>query len=275
MNNLTIVLSFFTFFTILIIIIFKYITKKTTPDSDNSENNLLQQENKLFAPAKKIEDLSKITIEPYGCFTNLKNQFFQEKVNPYSKDKNFINSSYYFTESETTKAFRKLILGVIKNGYTKFGDEMLRKYDTQGGTKNISLLEVGKLGKLSGYNYMSLLHSPSQESGTIYKAYFTYSPPTTSSALYKYNSNYTDTDFISLLTNSDLPEYTLTPKLNNYSSELSNDGKELACGFPCITNGKPETFTDPNGVVRQYMCGSVNYPTLKTPERYAVYKIND
>jgi hypothetical protein len=273
MNNLIVVLSFFIFFTILIIVIFNFITKKTNPDSDDSEGDLLQQNNNLFAGADRIEDVNKITIEPYGCFTNLKNQFFQERVNPYSKDKNLIDSSYYFTESGKTKALRRLILDVIKNGYSTFGNEMLKKYDTQGGNKNISLLEFAKLGKLAGYNYISVAKSDIN-SLNVTKAYFTYSPPTTSSALYKYTSNYSNEDFNSILTQTDLPEYTLTPKLNNYSSDISEKDKELACGFPCITFGQPETFNDPNGTVRQYMCGSINYPTLKTPERYAVYKIN-
>jgi hypothetical protein len=93
--------------------------------------------------------------------------------------------------------------------------------------------------------------------------------------MYKYSSNFSNEEFNSILSDSDLPDYTLTPKLNNYRNEDSdNEEKELACGFPCITNGKPETFIDPKGIVRQYMCGSVNYPTIKTSERYAVYKVN-
>ena len=275
-NDLIIILTFFIFTSILILITFNFIKYKTTPDSNNSENTLLTQENNFFGAPAKVDNIDSIKIEPYGCFVNLKNQFFKETVNPYSKDQNQISSSYYFTESEKTKSLRRLILDVIKNGYTTFGNKMLQKYDNEGGTKNISLLEMGKLGKLAGYNYMSVLRSPSDAEGTIYKAYFTYSPPTISSALYRFNSNYTNKDFESILTDSDLPNHTLTPKLNNHISQISedpSDQKELACGFPCITYGEPETFVDTQGVVRQYMCGSVNYPTLKTPEHYAVYKL--
>ena len=31
-------------------------------------------------------------------------------------------------------------------------------------------------------------------------------------------------------------------------------------------------FTE-NGEVKQYMCGSVGFPDIKTPSRFAVYKI--
>ena len=67
--------------------------------------------------------------------------------------------------------------------------------------------------------------------------------------------------------------YTLTPSLNNYTNETEKaPGKELSCGYPCMPNGKPETFVE-NNVVKQYMCGSVGFPTIKTPSRFAVYKI--
>jgi hypothetical protein len=128
-DDLVILLSFFTFFTILIVITLQFIKNQTTPDVvDTSEDKLLDQENKLFS-SSKIEDINNIKIEPYGCFTNLKNQFFQEKVNPYSKDKNVISSSYYFTNNEKNKnEIRNLILDVIKNGYSKFGNDILKRY---------------------------------------------------------------------------------------------------------------------------------------------------
>ena len=72
---------------------------------------------------------------------------------------------------------------------------------------------------------------------------------------------------------SDLPNYTLTPKLNNYTNEEEKaPGKEMSCGYPCLPNNKPLTFVE-NGITKQYMCGSVGYPDIKTPPRFAVYKI--
>jgi hypothetical protein len=277
-NNLFIILSSFLFFTILILFIFNYISKKDPSSDDNDFENMALKSgktNKIFERKEIDHDLENknVSLEPYGCFSNLKNQFFQERVNPYSKGGNRIISNFYITAGHPTKPLRQLIQNVIKNGYSKFGNSMLKKYNING-LNSITIIEIAKLAKLSGYNYISILKYP-KGSARYGKIYLTYSPPTVSSSLYKYTTNFTDEEFNSILTDSDLPEYTLTPKLNNYTSETdTNDGKELSCGYPCITNDKPDTFTDSQGVVRQYMCGSVNYPTLKTPEHYAVYKIN-
>lgn len=120
------------------------------------------------------------------------------------------------------------------------------------------------MGKLAGYNFISVSKNDvSDKEG--FSMYLTYSPPTVSSAIYKYGYDFTDAAFDSIVTESDLPEYSLTPKINS---------KGLKCGFPCLINDKPDTFVDSSGVERQYMCGSLNYPTLKTPERFAVYKID-
>uniref|UniRef100_A0A6C0I894 Uncharacterized protein n=1 Tax=viral metagenome TaxID=1070528 RepID=A0A6C0I894_9ZZZZ len=261
------------FFTLVIIIIFNYINKKDTPD-DVWESSLVEDES-IFKSIKQGElNPDHITIEPYGCFSNLKNQFFEELVNPYSKENGKINSSYFFTEYKSKNEIRPLILDVIKNGYSVFGKKMLSIYD-KNGLSGISLLDLAKLGKLAGYNYLSISKAPPDSKDLYSKAYFTYSAPTVSSALYKYNTNYKPDEFKSILTNSDLPEHSLTPKVGKYTNEIDNEqGKEVSCGFPCTINGHDETFTDSNGITRQYMCGSVNYPTLKTPERYSVYKIN-
>ena len=65
----------------------------------------------------------------------------------------------------------------------------------------------------------------------------------------------------------------LTPKLNNYTNEEEKaPDKELSCGYPCLSDGDPEIFND-NDTKRQYMCGSVGYPNIKTQIRFAVYKI--
>jgi hypothetical protein len=58
-----------------------------------------------------------------------------------------------------------------------------------------------------------------------------------------------------------------------YTNENENaSGKELSCGYPCFKDKKPDTFIE-NGVEKQYMCGSITFPTIKTPPRYAVYQI--
>jgi hypothetical protein len=266
-NNVVIVLSFFLFFTISILLTFNFILKIDNPSDDNSyENKLLGSGTAKTFEKKTIDhnlENKNISLEPYGCFTNIKNQFFQERVNPYSKERNELGSSYYIKEGGND--IDKLIKDVIKNGYVSYGNKILKKYEKTG-SKGISILEIAKLAKLCGYNYINILKYP-EGSDQYGKIYLTYTPPTINSSLYRYNNNFTDEEFNSILTDSDLPEYKLTPKVND-------DNKEFVCGYPCTINGKLETFTDSQGDVRQYMCGSVNYPNLKTPERYAVYKIN-
>jgi hypothetical protein len=276
-NNVLLVLSFFLFFTILIIFIFNFISKKDAPGNDALfETDLLGSGTaKTFERKTANRELenSNVSLEPYGCFTNIKNQFFQARVNPYSKNKEGVDASFFISDGAPDKPLEKLIKNIIKNGYNSYGNKILKKYEKVG-SSGISLLEIAKLGKLSGYNYISILKYPegSQRYGKIY---LTYSPPTKSSSLYKYNNNFTDDEFKDILTDSDLQEYTLTPKLNNDTSDTEDkSGKELSCGYPCTINDVPETFKDSQGVVRQYMCGSVNYPSIKTPEHYAIYKIN-
>ena len=109
--------------------------------------------------------------------------------------------------------------------------------------------------------YISQYKSDLHGKDTIY---YTYSPPTVSSTIYKYGYDFSDEDFNSILTSPDLPDHELTPKLNSTGP---------VCGFPCFENGKLDTFVDPQGVTRQYMCGSINYPHIKDPETYAVYEI--
>jgi hypothetical protein len=87
--------------------------------------------------------------------------------------------------------------------------------------------------------------------------------------------NASSSEYNQNVSKSDLPKYTLTPKLNNYTNEEENAaGKEFSCGYPCLPGGNPMTFTE-NGVTKQYMCGSVAYPNIRTPPRFAVYKITE
>ena len=84
--------------------------------------------------------------------------------------------------------------------------------------------------------------------------FFSYSPPLYSNSVLE----------------PDLP-FTLTPPLNGYTDEIENaSGKELSCGYPCSYKDGKLQIT-PDG--KQYMCGSIVHPTIKTPPRYAVYQI--
>ena len=81
-----VIIAFFLFFTLLIWVIFGFIKDKKKP-SDTED--LLAGKNKVFVPRSdrfKITDSYKnIKIKPYGCFTNLKNQYYLQELNPYNK----------------------------------------------------------------------------------------------------------------------------------------------------------------------------------------------
>ena len=223
----------------------------------------------MFVPEKPhfnyIKDIYKdITIEPYGCFTNLKNQFFLQQINPYSTTQEY-DSGIIIDDKDINSKLKNLIITVINNGYDIYGKKLLKEYEKSGYT-GVSLLDLGILGKLSGYNYMSI---SKQDISDLegFKVYYTYSPPTVSSSIYKYGYNFTDEDFESVKTDSEFPVSSLVKKTGN-----SNTDSKL-CGHPCLLNGKPDTFVDSKGETKNYMCGSNTFPTLKSPELFAIYKI--
>jgi len=217
-----------------------------------------------------ISDLSEIykdiTIEPYGCFTNIEDKFFLKQINRYRTDKVF-DSGMIIDENQVNKDMNTLIDKVLKNGYNIFSNHIINKYN--GEYKHIDMIDLGGLAKLAGYNYFTIFKLSEHERHTIY---LTYSPPMDSTLPLNYNQQ----DYNSSLSKSDLPNYTLTPKAGNFANENNlTPEKELSCGFPCYVNGTDElqVFTDSKGVERNYMCGSAVYPTIKTAPRYAVYKI--
>uniref|UniRef100_A0A6C0B0N7 Uncharacterized protein n=1 Tax=viral metagenome TaxID=1070528 RepID=A0A6C0B0N7_9ZZZZ len=199
-----------------------------------------------------------ISIEPYGCFSSVDEKFFLKEINKYS-NKNVFDSGIIISESRRSDDMKELIQQVINNGFDQYGYSMLHKYnnDPDGYSKNMNIKEIGVLGKLAGYNYISVFKIDEHTRGKIY---LTYSPPM-------------DDENKKHVAVSDVPGFTLTPKLNNYTNEEEKaPGKEMACGYPCLPYDKPMTFDD-NGVTRQYMCGSVAYPDIKSPTRFAVYRI--
>ena len=202
------------------------------------------------------DPINDIDIQPIGCFTHVKDLFFISCINPYSNDK--ISDSGKEIVNYPNDIVN-LIKQVIKNGYDLYGNNILNKYR---GTdySNLSLIEFGTLSYLCGYKYMSILSNGTDTKNEIF---ISYSQPM--GDLTDNNNN---------IAQSDLPTYTLIPMNNNDAHENNiKPGNELSCGYPCSKDGKPQTFLDDKGILRQYMCGSVVYPTIKTPPRYAVYKI--
>lgn len=211
-----------------------------------------------------------ISLQPYGCFSSLDEKFFLKQINPYISG-NIIDSGIIISEKDD---MRDLITRVINNGFDQFGYKMIHKYDKDpnGYSKNMSIKEIGILGKLAGYNYLSIYKLDEHTRGNIY---LTYSPPMDDQiTLLSSDPDLTkNPEYIKNVSKTDLPNYTLTPKLNNYTNEVAKGtGKEMACGYPCLPNDKPMTFEE-NGVTKQYMCGSVAFPSIKTPPRFAVYQI--
>ena len=252
--------ALFIFFSVLIIWLFKFIEKSESQNLKVPGVKNTPCANTLFSNHKSY---SNITLKPYGCFSDLKNQFFLECINPYDSGK--LDSGIFISADDTTKELKELINKVIKVGFSKYGNEILKKYQHAGETTDsITLLETATLAKLIGYNFISVYRTDIDSKYDVGKIYLTYSAPTVSSSIYKYSTDISESDFDDIKTQSDLPELNLTPRVGS---------NEPSCGIPCITYGKPETFTDLSGNVRQYMCGSTNYPTLKTGQRYAVYEI--
>ena len=236
-------------FIVVVFIIFNFNKNSSKNPSKNSNNSSVIT--KKIKPTVILTEFYKdIKLQPYGCFNNLDEKFFQKQMNPYS---NFIDSLVIINDDNITDT-KALVTTVMNNGYDIYAFKIINKYKDD--YKNISVEEIAILGKLAGYNYLSIYKINEKTRGKIY---LSYSPPMDELT---YNK----------LTKSE-KDYTLTPVLNKYTNELEKaPGKELSCGYPCMSGGKPETFVD-NSVVKQYMCGSAGYPTIKTPSRFAVYKI--
>jgi hypothetical protein len=240
------ILSFLIVFGAIMFILFKLINSQFKAPKENVE---------LKPSRTDVTEIYKdIYLESYGCFSALEEKFFAEKI---IGDK--IQGSLVISNDNDIK---HLVEQVIELGYDVYGYNIINKYNNK--YNDVNIIELGILGKLAGYNYLSVYKFDEKRRG---KVYLTYSPPMEQTVPFddsKINEN---------LSKSDLPKYTLTPGLNKYTNENEKaEGKELACGYPCISyeSGKPLTLE--NGT-KQYMCGSVGYPNIKTPTRFAVYKI--
>jgi len=231
-----------------------------------STSDKKEQTKRQIKPLKTdLTDIFKdISIEPYGCFNSLDEKFFLKQINPYT---NAVDSGIILNTPSDT---RDLIKQVSLNGFDEYANQMFNKYDMmpEGYTKNMNIIEIATLGKLAGYNYLSIYKLDEKHRGKIY---LTFSPPMDNELEF----NHSDTEYKNNISKPDLPDYTLTPKLNNYTNEKEKaKDKELSCGYPCLPNDKPLIFDD-SGVTKQYMCGSVGFPDIKTPPRFAVYRITE
>jgi len=243
-------------FIIIIILVLFYIFNLKSKTKSNLSNLSSYCPIVLSPKNQYINDpISDINIEPIGCFSNIKDDFFISCINPYSNEK--ISDSGIEIKNYPDDIIN-FLKQVIKNGYDLYGNNILNKYR---GTdySNLNIIEIATIGYLCGYKYMSILSNGIDSKNEIF---FSYSPPM---------DDLVDDKNVG---KPDLPTYNLMPKDGNYAHENNiKPGQELSCGFPCLKNGKPQSFLDNYGVLRNYMCGSIVSPTIKTPPRYAVYKI--
>jgi hypothetical protein len=207
---------------------------------------------------------SDISIKPYGCFSSVDEKFFQKRIN-YTKS-GLLDSGIIISDTNQDKEIGDLINKVIELGFDKYGYHLIHTFG--GNYSGMGIKEIAVLAKLMGYNFISVYKPTPTTRGKIY---LSYSPPMNKQLEF----NASQSEYDKNLAVSDLPGHTLTPKLNNYTNELENEpGKELSCGYTCLKNGKPLVYDD-NGVSKHYMCGSVGYPEIKTPARFAVYQITE
>jgi hypothetical protein len=207
---------------------------------------------------------SDISIKPYGCFSSLDEKFFQKRIN-YTKD-GLLDSGIIISDTNQDNDIRDLIDRVIELGFDQYGYHLIHTFG--GDYSGMSIKEIAVLAKLLGYNFISV-YKPTET--TRGKIYLSYSPPMNKQVDFDASKQ----EYNNSIAKSDLPGHTLTPKLNNYTNEIDKTaGKELSCGYTCLRNGKPLVYDD-NGTSRHYMCGSVGYPDIKTPTRFAVYQITE
>jgi len=185
-----------------------------------------------------------IYLEPYGCFSSLEEKFFARKL---------IGTQYDSgTILRNNDDIKQLVEQVIKTGYDIYGYKMLHKYNND--YNNITVIELGILGKLSGYNYISIFKYDENTRGNVY---LTYSPPMDKEVDYDVKSE----EYKENLSKSDMPKSTAVSS--------SND-KDFACGYQCFdSDGKTPLKVNSKVLT----CGSVGFPTVKTPTRFAVYTI--
>jgi hypothetical protein len=119
----------------------------------------IEKKTEIIKPQRSdlTEIYKDINLRPYGCFSSLDEKFFMKQINPYSKT-NVFDSVVIISENRTNDDTRELINKVMDNGFDKYAHYILNKYDKdpEGYSKNMSIKEFAVLGKLAGYNYLSI-----------------------------------------------------------------------------------------------------------------------
>jgi hypothetical protein len=227
------VVLFLIVFGVLIFTLFKLINSQFKVKGSIPKEKVIQSPKKTDL----VEIHKDIYLESYGCFSSLEEKFFAKKLIGKEIDSGTVLSN--------NSDIQGLVKHVIDLGYDIYGYRMIHKYNNN--YDNITIIELGTLGKLSGYSYISTYNYDEKTRG---KVYLTYSPPLDK-----------EVDIDDKNQQPSKPE-----KLDVIAKESSSQNN--LCGYQCFSkDGKLSV----NG--KKYMCGSVGYPDIKTPTRYAVYKI--
>ena len=202
----------------------------------------VESNDRAFKPKKTdlVEIYKDIYLKYYGCFSSLEEKFFAKKIVG-----NRYDSGIFIKNDEDTK---QLIEQVINSGYDIYGYSLLHKYNND--YKNITIIELGVLGKLSGYNYLSVFSYDEKTRGNVY---LTYSPPMDKEVPFDVTSE----------------EY--KSNKSKVQALSGKKGKNSVCGYPCLDSDGTRLVYDK----KNFTCGSVGYPNIKTPTQFSVYQIEE
>ena len=107
-------------FIVVVFIIFNFNKNSSKNPSKNSNNSSVIT--KKFKPTVILTEFYKdIKLQPYGCFNNLDEKFFQKQMNPYS---NNIDSLVIINDDNITDT-KALVTTVMNNGYDIYAFKIL------------------------------------------------------------------------------------------------------------------------------------------------------
>jgi len=222
-------------FLILVLIYLVFINSKKSQLENINENCPL-----ILDILTQRESVTTVDIVPVGCYINILDYYFLSCVNPFSNDNSLPDNGLTINKypEDVISALRQ----ASRNGYTELSNSILEKYIDY---SRVTITDFGLLGYLCGYKFMSITNNENRNT-----VFFSYSAPLKNQKT---------------PSKPDLP-FTLLPATNKATNEVDNiQGRELSCGNVCV----PEKSSDG----KSYTCGSILYPTIRTPPRYSVYKL--
>jgi hypothetical protein len=215
--------------------------------------NYKDKENDAFFAntVRNMNPSTDILVKDYGCFRDLDEKFFIKKLNPFTTTNSF-DSAFVVSPDTQIQDFEALFTKITENGFAKYIETIKSKYSPKD-YKNITIPELGALALFAGYSYISMYRE--SKFGNL-KIYFSYSPP-----MDKHN----------IVGQFNTKEYSKLLSKTHLNNKVIAGNNELQCGYPC-TN--PDRSPQVNQDGKVYTCGSINYPTIKSPSIYSVYYIS-